>query len=219
MRTTIFPYFCWSLCHLFPVRAYSDAYLHARVLNPPSHHGVTSGEVVEAHLLFPIDCRFRQFGDMFVRTDYLIYNNIPEGIGEALVPEGERLHADAGDLSRDRGVCGRRVPGRERLAEGGQGLVPEQADQRPGGGQERGRDGAGPPNRSLRLDPGPGLRGEAVEVAETVHAMTGSGCWTATSSGGSNGTSSCRLPDLESANGALEALCPWRDGSYGMRGP
>ncbi len=86
MRTRAFPFFIGIFAILFPVRAYCDAILHAHVINPPSHHVVTIGNTVVAHLLFPINCHLRQSGDMFARTDYPIYNDIPGGENEIIVP-------------------------------------------------------------------------------------------------------------------------------------
>ena len=91
MRTKVLPFFIGVFVLLFPIRAYCDAYLHSHVHNPPSHHVVTAGNIVEAHLLFPIDCRLRQSGDIFALNDYPIYNNIPGWRNEIIIPSGTMI--------------------------------------------------------------------------------------------------------------------------------
>ena len=91
MRRRIPVLFLGFLTIFLPAPAFSDEALYAHVQHPPSHHVVTIGEFVTAHLLFPVDCRLRQSGDMSARTDDPLYNTIPGWVNEVIVPAGAMI--------------------------------------------------------------------------------------------------------------------------------
>lgn len=71
--------------------SFSEEIIYPHIQYPPSHHVVTPGEVVTAHLLLPIDCGLAQSGEIIAQTEDPIYNTIPGWEGEVIIPAGTRI--------------------------------------------------------------------------------------------------------------------------------